>query len=159
MNVNLCGTYKYLTDENIRYYKDLFDDVSIDKKYITFDQFKKIVTNIGYIPSIYELNDIKDEINNGYNGKLDFIYYLVILSRIHRELKINNIKEYILNAFKTINTSGNITKGELYNFFKKNKRFTKLSFDEIDELFEYLDDNNNNIIEIDEIIKALNKIY
>jgi len=157
-NVSL-GDYKHLSDECIKYYKDIFDEVSNNKKYITFDQFKKIVLENGYVADKYELGDLKDEINNGYNGKLDFIYYLVLISRMYREFHQERFKESILHAFKTINNTGNITKGELYNFFMSNKNHTTLTIDEIDNLFEYIDDDNNGIIELNEIINVVNNLF
>ena len=159
MNDNTFGAYKFLSDENIKYYKDLFDQKALSNKTITYDSFKEIIYSIGYIPDEFELLDIKGDINNMKYGGLDLIYYLVLIARIHKKFRSKKIKDSILDAFKTINNTGRITKDELYNFFMKNKKHSQLSIDEIDEFFDYLDVDSNKLLNVDNVLNLLNNLY
>ena len=167
MNYSSKGDYKYLSEELMLDLKEEFISYAkkIDKKrydYIDFESFMKIIISHGYIIEEMELLDLKGFINNDLKCKIDLFYFYVFMSRLYREFDKKKNKETLKYYFNIIdhNKDGIISKEELFKFFNNNKlNKYYMSIDEINDLFIYIDLNNNDNIELDEFINAFNQVF
>ena len=95
-----------LSDEMIYELKQEFDKLAdpITKK-ISINDLKKIVKDIGYIPTREELNNITSETNH----YVDFIYLLTIVGRILRKNNDKIYKKELMDAFTLLDKNKNGT--------------------------------------------------
>ena len=71
MNIH-SQEYEDLDDKLLYNFNEQFEKYSHDRK-ISFDNLMKVVREFGYNPTIYEINDIKGEIDT-YKTKLELYY-------------------------------------------------------------------------------------
>ena len=121
---------------------------------MTFENFLNSVEDFGYIPTIYEINDIKSELGE----KIDKIYYMVVMARIYKKMHQQEFIEELKKSFNIIDIdkNGTIEKDELIKMMKSYMKFPP-SGDQITDLFRELDLNNDGHISFDEFIKYINE--
>ena len=95
MNINNSNSTLLSLDE-ISLIKNRYDSLSgpLDKC-IGLDELKIIIKEWGYIATIEEIHDIAGETAQ----HIDFIWLLVIMGRVKREMKKQAYKDELLNAF------------------------------------------------------------
>lgn len=155
--MNISGINSNLLSEEFIY--DLKQRFSLfNKKYIEYDELKKIVIELGYSPDYNEINDIISETGN----KIDFIYFLVIIGRIIKKLKSNEMMIEFNKAFDVIDIdkNGTIELSELKTYIKE--RGDNLEIDnnnDLSILFDSLDTNHDGHITKDEYFTFIQHIF
>lgn len=154
MNINHFNS-ELLTEEMVYDIKKEFD--SFKKKNLEWEDMKEIVINMGYLPTNDEINDIIAETGN----KIDFIYCLVIIGRIMRYMKSNNLKKELNEAFDTmdINKNGTLELDELKKYMKKKVKELKTNNNDLKILFDSIDADNDGHITKKEMFDFLEKIF
>tara|TARA_Y100000389_G_scaffold125218_1_gene122575 strand:+ start:304 stop:771 length:468 start_codon:yes stop_codon:yes gene_type:complete len=152
MNVHNFNT-DLISEELVFKFNEYFNEYKVYmKNYITFESLIHIITDYGYIPSQFEIDDVKSEVGSN----IDKIYFMVIMARIVRKMREKETIDELKECFKTIDfdKNGTIEKDELYKIIKcyiKNPP----SKDYIDLLFTEIDLNDDNHITFDEFTKFL----
>ena len=166
--MNIPGSnHSYITEEDIMHLHERFHELAktnpkiLDKSYhvtkkyfsfITLEQLKDITIELGYNPSVEELNDVAGEMNN---QPIDFIYFLVIIGRIYRIIKSNKYRDELKDAFDLLdlNHNGVIELSELITSMSLN---TKITRKEIREIFYLMDKNHDDVISRAEFLEFIN---
>ena len=142
-----------ITNELLFKFNEYFKKYEVNyNNYITIDSLLIIINHFGYLPTQYEINDIKSEVGE----KVDKIYFFVIMGRIVKKMyEHSNIVE-LKECFKTIDfdKNGTIEKEELFKMMKTYIKFPP-SKDEIDSFFNEMDLNHNDRISFDQFLILL----
>ena len=155
--MNISGVNNNLLSEEFIY--DLKQRFSVlNKKYIEYDELKKIVIELGYSPSYDEINDIIYETGN----KIDFIFFLVIIGRIIKKLKSDEMIIEFSKAFDVIdiNKNGTIELSELTEYIKERASISKIENNyDLSILFNSLDTNHDGYVTKDEYFWFIQHIF
>ena len=142
-----------ITNELLFKFNEYFKKYEVNyNNYITIDSLLIIINHFGYLPTQYEINDIKSEVGE----KVDKIYFFVIMGRIVKKMyEHSNIVE-LKECFTTIDfdKNGTIEKEELFKMMKTYIKFPP-SKDEIDSFFNEMDLNHNGRISFDQFLILL----
>ena len=154
MNINNDNAH-LMTHDLLQLFNNFFNENKETykcKDFISFDSLLKIISEYGYNPTVFEINDVKGELPE----KIDRIYYFVIMGRIVKRMQepdyVDNVKQSFLSLDK--NNNHMIEMEELYKAFKEYVPCPP-SYDEITDLFKSLDLNNDGHITFDEFISVL----
>lgn len=128
-----------------------------NKKYIEYDELKNIVVELGYSPNYDEISDIISETSN----KIDFIYFLVIIGRIIKKLKSDEMVIEFSKAFDVIdiNKNGTIELSELKTYIKGRSDILEIdNNNDVSILFNSLYTNHDGYITKDEYFSFIHHI-
>ena len=154
MNINNDNS-RLMTHDLLQLFNNFFNENKETyrcKEFISFDSLLKIISEYGYSPTVFEINDVKGELPE----KIDKIYFFVIMGRIVKRMQEPDYIENVRQSFLALDNNKNhmIEMDELHNAFKYYVP-NPPSYDEITELFKSLDLNNDGHITFDEFISAL----
>jgi len=115
---------------------------SIDNT-INITDFKIIIKELGYSPTYTELNNIIVEVGS----RIDFVYFLVIIGRIMKEMNDDKYKKELLLSFNLLDrdSNGTIEIDELVNCGRDT-----IEKQQLREIFLYIDLDHNGHITMEE---------
>jgi len=151
--MNIIGNNaELLSDEIICFLKHRYDELKNNDNKITINDLKIISKDFGYNPTIEELHDIAGE--TGHN--IDFIYLLVLMGRVKRQMVRTDYKKILLNAYEDLDTNknGTIELQELMNCCEN-----KIDRGEMIQIFDTIDTDHDGHITKKEYIDFLEQDF
>jgi len=151
--MNIIGNnVELLSDEIICFLKHRYDELKNNNNNITINDLKIISKDFGYNPTIEELHDIAGE--TGHN--IDFIYLLVLMGRVKRQMIRTDYKKILLDAYEYLDTNknGTIELQELMNCCEN-----KIDRGEMIQIFDTIDTDHDGHITKKEFIDFLEQDF
>jgi len=151
--MNIIGNNaELLSDEIVCFLKHRYDTLKNDDNKITINDLKIISKDFGYNPTIEELHDIAGE--TGHN--IDFIYLLVLMGRVKRQMIHTDYKKILLDAYEYLdrNKNGTIELQELMNCCEN-----QIDRGEMIQIFDTIDTDHDGHITKKEFIEFLEQDF